>query len=85
MVKKKNVRDTFCFLTSIASDNTASGVILTLYDDNRLDFYYSTRSTINAMSSLYIEKDEEYINDVLINELKHVFIMLFFEGINKCL
>lgn len=82
--KEKNVRDTFYFLTSIASRNTASGIVLTLYGD-RLDFYYSTKDSINAMTSLYQEVDEQYIQNILSNELKHIFIMLFFEGINKCL
>jgi len=82
--REKNVVDTFYFLTSIASRNTASGIVLTLYGD-RLDFYYSTKDSINAMTSLYQEVDEQYIQNILSNELKHIFIMLFFEGINKCL
>ena len=82
--KEKNLVDTFYFLTNLASRNTASGIVLTLYGD-RLDFYYSTKDSINAMPSLYEEVDEKYIQSVLNYELKHIFIMLFFEGINKCL
>ncbi len=82
--REKNINDKFYFLTNLASRNTASGIVLTLYGD-RLDFYYSTKDTINALTSLYQEIDEKYIQSVLSNELKHIFIMLFFEGINKCL
>lgn len=82
--KEKNLVDTFYFLTNLASGNTASGIVLTLYND-RLDFYYSTKNSINALLSLYQEVDEKYIQSVLSDELKHLFIDLFFAGIDKCL
>ncbi len=83
--KEKNITDTFYLFTRLASQNTASGVVLTLHGDSKLDFYYSTRDTINAMPGLYKEIDEEYIQNSLNDELKYLFITLFFEGINKCL
>lgn len=77
--------DTFYFLTNLASGNTASGIVLTLYTNNKLDFYYATRNSINAMPSLYKEVDEKYIQNILNDELKYLFIDLFFTGIDKCL
>jgi adenine-specific DNA methylase len=83
--KDLKVADTFYFLTNLASSNTASGIVLTLYTYNKLDFYYTNKNSINALPSLYDEVDEKYIQSVLNDELKHLFIDLFFEGINKCL
>jgi len=83
--KEKDIIDVFYFLTRLAPGNTASGIVLTLYTNYELRFHYSKKDTINAMPSLYEETNEEYIQNILNNELKRLFVTLFFEGINKCL
>jgi len=78
-------KDAFYFLTRLVSGNAASGIVLTLYTKRKLELHCSIKDSINAMPSLYLEISELEIQNLLSNELKHLFITLFFEGINKCL